>query len=328
MPRPLLFCNIGWMTKYQGQTDDDKIIGGGRYVKIEKRGHEVCNFVAARGKVYGYVQPVGSRIAIRKLGAPPDAEFVGGIDVVVTARRPGGDTVIVGWYKNATVYEHIQPLTNPTALHKSNGIDSYRYVSRSEDVQLLPPEQRTFIVPRGKDGIGQSNVWYAEKTSNAWLSQVRTLLRHGRPERQNRGKRPKPDHLKNSLVEDAAMKHVWAHYEDQGYDLEDVSKENRGWDIEATSGALTLTIEVKGLSGNTPHIELTPNEYKAFSAKSHTYRLCIVNAALSAPSLAVCRFNLADRKWIVESANGCSAVSITEHVAAAITVANPAVHRR
>jgi hypothetical protein len=57
------------MNKYRGRTDDDKIIGGGRYVTIEKRGHEVCNFVAASGKVYGYVQPVGKRIVIKKLGA-------------------------------------------------------------------------------------------------------------------------------------------------------------------------------------------------------------------------------------------------------------------
>lgn len=321
MPRTLLFCNIGWMTRYQGQSNDDKIIGGGRYVKIEKRGHEVCNFVAAKGKVYGYVQPVGSRIDIKKLGASPGAEFVEGIDVVVTARRPGGDTVIVGWYKNATVFERMQPLINPTRLHKSNGIDSYRYVSRAEDVQLLPPEQRTFIIPRGKGGIGQSNVWYAEKVSPEWLSQVRALLRRGVQDRPRRGKRPAPNHLKNSLVEDAAMKHVWAHYASQGYDLEDVSKDNRGWDLEASSGSLTLRIEVKGLSGNAPNIELTPNEYKAFSANSLAYRLCIVNGALSTPSLSVCRFNLADRQWVIESAHGLNSVLITERVAATITMA-------
>lgn len=60
MPHPLLFCNIGWMREYQGQTATDKIIGGGRYVQIEKRGHEVCNFVVARGRMFGYVHARGT----------------------------------------------------------------------------------------------------------------------------------------------------------------------------------------------------------------------------------------------------------------------------
>jgi len=98
MPRHLLFCNIGWMREYQGQTATDKIIGGGRYVQIEKRGHEVCNFVAARGRTFGYVQPAGSHIKIEKLGATKGAARLTGVDVVVTAHRPGGNTVIVGWY--------------------------------------------------------------------------------------------------------------------------------------------------------------------------------------------------------------------------------------
>lgn len=96
MSNNILFCNIGWMKNYQGQTANDKIIGGGRYVKIEKRGHEVCNFVATGKKVYGYVQPVGDRIVIQKLGAAKDSQFIDNIDVVITALRPGGDTVIVG----------------------------------------------------------------------------------------------------------------------------------------------------------------------------------------------------------------------------------------
>ena len=320
MPRPLLFCNIGWMRNYQGQTDDDKIIGGGRYVQIEKRGHEVCNFVVAKDKVLGYVQPVGGRIVIRKLGAAPGAEKIEGIDVVITARRPGGNTVVVGWFKNATVYEEGRPLTHPTTLHQKNGIDSYRYETQAKDVKLLPPEQRTMVVPRGKGGIGQSNVWYAEKASGSWLSQVRTLIERGSPGNLLRGKRPPPDHFKNSQVEEAAMSHVWAHYEKQGYELQDVSKENRGWDLEAISGTLTLRIEVKGLSGASATVELTPNEYKAFSENSYAYRLCIVTNVLSGPSLSICTFNLASSAWALDADDRHDEIKITERVAATIAV--------
>lgn len=307
MPRPLLFCNLGWMQDYQGQTRTDKIIGGGQYVRIEKRGHEVCNFVTARGKVFGYVQPVG-QIKIEKLGATKQAEHLAGVDVVITAHRPHGDTVIVGWYKNATVYRASQSLTRPTALHRKNGIDTFRYEARAQDVKLLDVDQRTLVVPRGKGGIGQSNVWYAEKTSAAWLARVRRLLDQGVLPGAGRGKRPPPNHFENAKVEAAAMAHVWEHYED------------RGWDLEATSGSLTLRIEVKGLSGKAASIELTPNEYNALLEKTLDYRLCIVTGSLAAPTLSVCAFNLAVKRWRVEAGSPLRDFAIKERTGAVVTL--------
>lgn len=324
MPRPLLFCNVGWMKRYQGQTKDDKIIGGGQYVKVKKRGHEVCNFLPIAGRAFGYVQPVGDRIVLTKLGAPRDSESLDGVDVVVTARRPGGDTVIVGWFENATVYEWPQPLRRPSARHKSNRVNSYRYKASAKDVKLLAPEQRTFIVPRGKHGIGQSNVWYAHAAAKSWLTQVRGLMRAAARPQLRRGvipKRGKPDPFNNAKVESAAMGHVWSHYQSQGYRLHDVSKENRGWDLEAKSGSLTLRIEVKGLSSDATSIELTPREYTAFGENSHTYRLCIVTMALVKPYLIVCSFNLASNAWAVETLGKYNSVRVKERVGATITVA-------
>lgn len=320
MSPPLLFCNIGWMREYQGQTATDKIIGGGRYVRIQKRGHEVCNFVAARGRVFGYVQPVGRHIRLEKLGASKDAATLSGVDVVVTAHRPGGNTVIVGWYRNATVYRDPQPLTTATALHRKNGIDSFRYEAREQDVKLLDHNHRTEVVPRGKNGMGQSNVWYADKASMPWLNRVRRLLDHGNTAGYRNGKRPPPDAFKNAQVEAAAMAHVWQHYEELGYELEDVSKENRGWDLEATSGSLTLRIEVKGLSGKAASIELTPNEYRAFLANAMDYCLCVVTGCLSAPALSVCTFNLVSGSWAVEAGSSLRSVTIRERTAAQITL--------
>ena len=322
MQRPLLFCNIGWMKNYEGQTPDDRIIGGGRYVKVQERGEEVCNFVVTSGKVFGFVRPVrDGRINVGKLGAPKNAVSIDGIDVVITARRPGGNTVVVGWFKNATVFEREQLVSDPSALHKSNGVKSYRYEAKAEDVKLLLPEQRTFVVPRGMSGMGQSNVWYADNATNTWLGQVRQLVEGVIPATQNRGgRRAKPDHFKNTMVENAAMSYVWSHYLAQGYELEDVSKQNLGWDLEATSGTLKLRIEVKGLSSEAASIELTHNEYKAFIEKSLTYRLCIVTGALTEPALSICLINLASSEWEVETEDRYSTVKITERVAATITL--------
>lgn len=322
MPRPLLFCNIGWMRDYQGQTDTDKIIGGGRYVEVQERGHEVCNFVPAHGKVFGHVQPVGAQIKIERLGASPQAAELAGVDVVWTAHRPGGDTVIVGWYLDATVYRYAQDLTPPTAVHRSNGIDSYRVEAKSTSMTLLAPAQRTEVVPRGKGGLGQSNVWYAEAAPAPWLARVRRLLQGGAAATPGRrGQRPPPDVFQNAQVEKAAMSCVWARYENQGYTLKDVSKENRGWDLEASSGSLTLRIEVKGLSGSTAQVELTPNEYKTFREDALPYRLCIVTECLTKPVLFVCAFNLASGSWIVEDGAKLTKVLVKERVAAAVTLA-------
>lgn len=320
MARPLLFCNTGWMRDYQGQTATDKIIGGGRYVRIEKRGHEVCNFVDARGTMFGYVQPVGTHIKLEKLGAAKDDDELAGVDVVITAHRPGGDTVIVGWYRNATVYRDLQSLTKPTPLHKKNGVDSFRFMARAPDVKLLNPDDRSEVVPRGKGGIGQSNVWYADKASASWLARVRRLLDGGKAVGPRKGKRPLPDVFKNAQVEAAAMAHVWQYYEQRGYDLQDVSKENRGWDLEATSGNLTLRIEVKGLSGKAASVELTPNEYTAFLANALDYRLCIVTGSLVGPALSVCSINLASNSWIVEDGSALCRIAIKERVAAQVSL--------
>ena len=116
------------------------------------------------------------------------------------------------------------------------------------------------------------------------------------------------------------MSYVWEYYEKQDYILKDVSKDNRGWDLEATSGSLTLRIEVKGLSGNAAVIELTPNEYRAFIANSHTYKLCIVTGCLAKPKMSVCSFNLASNTWKVEAQSQYRKIEITEWVAAVVAV--------
>ena len=101
-----LFCNIGWMEHYKGKTSNDQISGGGSYVAEEGRGHEVCNFAPYRNKVYGFVRPTGEKIDINNLDAGSQDESISNITVIWTARRPEGGTVVVGWYKNATVYRH------------------------------------------------------------------------------------------------------------------------------------------------------------------------------------------------------------------------------
>ena len=65
-----------------------------------------------------------------------------------------GQTVIVGWYKNATVFRR-RPFYNGRFFN----IQADR-----KDGFLLPEDQRTFVVPRARQdgiGFGQANIWYA-----------------------------------------------------------------------------------------------------------------------------------------------------------------------
>ena len=164
---PILFCNVGWMKLYNG-IDGDSIQRGGSY-NHEAVGHEVCNFSDVDTKVYGYVQPTG-RLNISRLGAGKNDDYAGGVTIIWTASPNSGGTAIVGWYKNAKVYRDPQPIKKPTRLQKKNGINNYLISALASDTTLLPVNERSFMIPRAiKGGIGQSNVWYADKPESAEL---------------------------------------------------------------------------------------------------------------------------------------------------------------
>lgn len=174
----ILFCNIGWMQKYNG-IKGDSIERGGSYNKNET-GHEVCNFSAIGKYVYGYVQPTG-QIKIERLGAEKEDKCISGVTVVWTAGPETGGTAVVGWYKNATVYREYQALQTQTKLQKNNGVNGYRVMALASDATLLPPEERTLLIPRAvKGGIGQSNVWYADSPeSKKHVAEVLKLIDKG-----------------------------------------------------------------------------------------------------------------------------------------------------
>ncbi len=176
---PVLFCNIGWMNKYDG-ISNDSIKRGGKYNK-HSVGQEVCNFTKNKSTVYGYVQPVGDSIKIEKLGASKKDEDIDGVTVVWTAGPESGGTVVVGWYEDATVYRNLQSIDKPNARQVKNGVTSYRVSAPEDKAVLLPVEQRELIIPRAvKGGIGQSNVWFAHKDeSQEIVNQVLALINTG-----------------------------------------------------------------------------------------------------------------------------------------------------
>ena len=308
----VLFCNIGWMEFYRGLTSDDQIVGGGSYVKEEGMGHEVCNFAGHQGVVYGYVQPPKAegqpgegQINIDRLDGEGQ-NFVKGVLVVWTATRPEGGTVVVGWYKDATVHRFYQRFRSIPKLHRMNNLHGFRIEAKSSDVTLLPIDQRTCVIPRRvKGGMGQSNVWFAAAPeSRSILKKVIALVAGKRTGSSlKRSRKTDPDH--NAKVEKSAIDMTRKYYEGISYFVESVEKDNVGWDLEASLGRLKLLIEVKGLSGSTATAQLSPNEYIAFANQSANYRLAIVTEALTSPRLTVCRYSREDGHWVVDGYEGC-----------------------
>lgn len=166
MEKRILFCNVAWMKNYRGVTDDDRPHNGGKYIDDIGSGGEVYNFSDENGKCYGYVMP-GGQLALQDhyKGVKSSDSYVDDVLVVWIATNKNKETRIIGWYKNARVYRSFQ---NVPSFTNGNFHLYYNIVVDSVDAILLPVEDRTFPIDRAKEvgkgrGIGQSNIWYADK---------------------------------------------------------------------------------------------------------------------------------------------------------------------
>lgn len=325
----ILFCNAGWMERYRGQPAGEAILGGGAWVKKNEHGLEVCNFLDHEGTIYGFVKPPGDAIDIKRIAqngmqntVNRDTESIEGVLIVWTAPLRGhAPTVVVGWYRDATVYQYCQKFRRPPPEHTRNRVDQYRFTTNSENAVLLPVDARTHEIPRFQKGMmGQANIWYADTPeAKPVVKEVRKLVQRGAPRRSARSGNTDPEH--NAKVEKAAVKVVSDHYSRLGRVVDSVEADNLGWDLEARFGdSDCLKIEVKGLSGPEPRIGLTPNEYDMFRRNAAHYRLAIVTCALSAsPKLQICQFSAEMGKWVIEGQNGCE-VEIERRTSAMVLV--------
>ena len=161
----MLFCNITYMNKYIGITEDDLPHKGGAFVAKNKDAHEQWNFLNDNGFCYGFVMNKGEKFSIERID--PEAsrsDCVDDVTVVWCAANEHNQTVIVGWYEHATVYRCYQEavVTVPYGIQRS-----YFARAKAEDCYLLPNEARTCEIGRASQvgrgkGFGQQNYWFAE----------------------------------------------------------------------------------------------------------------------------------------------------------------------
>ena len=178
----VLFARVGWMKLYKGQQpDDEKPIGGGKFNQ-NSVGHEAFNFLPIKSRVLGYFQPQlqpkerrklhPSSINLGRIEPGFNGETLDNVLVVFVARHPRlGGQYIIGWYKNATV--HRKALKSSA---KERDFFWYFIEADAANATLIPEGRRTFIIPGGKGGIGQTNVCYPldveehPKSDSNWIS--------------------------------------------------------------------------------------------------------------------------------------------------------------
>ena len=318
MVAKLIFLNIGWMKNYRGFTaGDNNITGGGSYVQEHGFGHEIFNFAAYQGHMYGYVQPKDS-IGLERLGASKNDTEVDNVLAIWVSKSPDSGVVIIGWYKDATVYRTMQHPPEKSGREYKGYSFGYWVKARRENCTLLPLDKRIFQIPRRqKGGMGQSNVWYADDPSVAEFRQdvINFVNTDKIPTRQNNplqdGQPRQPDPYKRQRVEQIAITLTTGYYANLGYSVDSVEKDNVGWDLEAKLDNKLVRLEVKGLSQNEIQIELTPNEYASLQKYRETYRLCIVTGALSdSPNLRIFSFSPDNHTWEDDAGNQLTIVEV------------------
>ena len=313
--KALIVLRVGYMERYDGPST---ITNGGSSIEANGVGGEVFNFKPSRGRCYGYAMSLHfSGLNLRFIDKSrqwQEGDELSGVDVVFIARRPGFGQVVVGWYRNATVF-HRQYRSRRGGIAGTDET-SRRFLcdTHSEFATLLPENERTFEVPAAQAGnlgfIGRSNIWYPAHNAehpavNVFVrrllkyisvtpktdfapDEVKTATKAG-----GKGRARFPDYAHNAAVELAAEEFAWAHYKTAGYSVKDVASECLGWDFFAKKRSRVLRVEVKGVSASTIYFELTPREYEKLQEHSSEYRVCVVCDALTSPRM----FELLPERW-------------------------------
>lgn len=319
--KKILFCNIGWMRSYKGLVNDE-IIGGGKNVRLFGSGGEIFNFLSYKGYMYGYVQPHHSSIKLERIGNDVYNDKIKNVTIIWLSTRPNFGSVIIGWYKNATLYRYMQD-DCPDKRRKNQ--TEYFIKAKSRDAKLLSIDERFFKIKRGKNGLGQSNVWFADAKPNLNLRQkvfsyIKNPLsfekqKHNK-KAQKLGKRNQ-DPFKRQETEKKAVQRVIKHYSKLGYKVKSVEREKIGWDLEARRKDILLKIEVKGLSSSNIIFELTPNEYKSLLKKEENYRLCVVSSIQTKSKLNIFSYSSDSDQWEDEDS---VRLKIEEKIAALMSI--------
>lgn len=181
----ILFCNIAFMKYYRGiipgldepvnvnsrSKDIGDIEEQYNFLSCNMEDEDVClgYFSAKAGTAKSAAQ-----VHIEKIeGYEEGQDKVEDVLVVWCAKKEGTDnrTVVVGWYKHATVYRYYQEAIFGDGDEEFHQL--YNVVAKADDCVLLPTGERSrytrWNIPRKKGsngpafGFTSTNIWYANE---------------------------------------------------------------------------------------------------------------------------------------------------------------------
>lgn len=85
-------------------------------------------------------------------------------------------------------------------------------------------------------------------------------------------------------IEDKAIEFATRYYEEKGFDVKSVEKENLGWDLTIKQAGIELHIEVKGTCRDDYHFFLSKQEYKEMKKPLSRWILFVVKNVLTNPT--------------------------------------------
>ncbi|MBY4606376.1 DUF3883 domain-containing protein [Rhizobium sp. 9T] len=304
--KKVLWVKFGWSEYYRGGPIDGNFgwLKDNKGKKNEGRGHEAFNFLPGEdGTYYCYVPPQ------KKEYAPWNDDNTGWT-VICLAKHPKHAGIhVVGWYEDATLLgEWKKPPRSGKSVGSVTTAYDWSYCITSKSAFFVPPEHRksSFSDPTVRQGkysfLAGPDVDTNSKKVRV-LSIVETKLRELAAVAVHNPSEDKvpdpevdpadplsgfgtPEHRKK--VEKAAEASVIAYYRAKGFDYEDCTKINCGYDFLFSKGPEAIHVEVKGTASDTPAFFLTRNEHDTGYLNDPQWRLAMVTGALSAkPKLIV-----------------------------------------
>ncbi len=307
----VIFARIGFMKFYQGpKPGDEKPIGGGSY-NTGEIGHEAYNYTDINGLLYGYFQPHMKEpyeINIGRIQQGCSDKKIENVLVIWFATNPiAKGQVVVGWYKNATVFKSIQ---SPTKLPQRKNYN-YNIKAKKEDCVLLPISKRKFPVGHGikgkKEGNpGQANTFYVldnngrpkdlNNPTNAWITKLIEYVTNYdgdtissqedeiqedilTAEHSSGGQGFQSDVEIRLMIEAHAMNICKRYYRKKGYPVKDVSA-NHPCDFIISKNGESRFIEVKGTQTTGKTIILTKNEVALSKSQGDKMVLFLVHSII------------------------------------------------
>lgn len=262
------------------------------------KGNEAFNFKRAPvdGLYYGYFRAHGGKhgggLDLKRIDKSASGSQLDGVTIIWVARPREGGLRIIGWYRNAKLFDQTRTEDSPWhhPLYKSNnnaeGKGSYICTAPSDDSVILPPDERVrWLIPKSVSSrMGRTDVLYPQTGDRSgriapWVTEFEKTIfpriqSHSRvaspgadagEERDVRrafhGQGLSPDPKKRKFIETTAMKHAKAHFESLGFKVKDVSSHSP-FDLECEGAGEKLQVEVKGTSGDGSTVLLTEREFR------------------------------------------------------------------